>query len=80
MLPAFLRPSAGRVMFVDINISNLDVDLLRDHVTNVFQEHTLLSELLRNNLLRAKPDAGEAGRDRWRHQASLQDRGLPHLY
>jgi len=57
MLPAFLRSSAGRVMFDDINISNLDVDTIRDQVTYVFQEHTLLSESIRNNLLLAKPDA-----------------------
>lgn len=57
MLPAFLRPSAGSVMFDDIDISNLDVDAIRDQVTYVFQEHTLLSESIRNNLLLAKADA-----------------------
>jgi ATP-binding cassette subfamily B protein len=57
MLPAFLRSSAGRVMFDDIDISNLDVDTIRGQVTYVFQEHTLLSESIRNNMLLAKPDA-----------------------
>ena len=39
---------------------DLDIGSLRDQVTYVFQEHLLLSESIRENLLFANPDASDA--------------------
>lgn len=59
LLPGFLRPSAGRVLFDGEDTADVSIDWLRDQVSYVFQEHMLLSESIRENLLFAKPDATE---------------------
>ena len=60
LVPGFIRPDAGRVLIDDQDIETVDVDSLRDQVSYVFQEHMLLSESIRDNLLMVKPDATEA--------------------
>ncbi len=57
LLPGYLRPTAGRITFDGIDVEGADVESLRKHVTYVFQEHTLLSDSIRENLKLAKPDA-----------------------
>lgn len=59
LLPAFLRPSEGRILFDGIDIADVGVDAIRDQVAYVFQEHMLLSESIRSNLLLANPTASE---------------------
>ncbi len=59
LIPGFLRPTRGRVLFDGQNIAEVDVDSLRDQVSYVFQEHLLLSESVRDNLLLANPDASD---------------------
>lgn len=60
LLPGFLRPTEGRILFDDQDISEFNVDSLRDQVTYVFQEHMLLSESIRSNFLLVKSDATDA--------------------
>ena len=60
LIPAFLRPTSGRVLADGRDIENVSLDSLRDQVAYVFQEHQLLSESIRDNLLLANPGASEA--------------------
>ena len=60
LIPSLLTPTAGRILIDGIDIRELNVDSLRRHVTYVFQEHILLSDTVRENLLLANPDATES--------------------
>ncbi len=60
LIPGFIRPDAGRVLFDGRDIEEVDVDSLRDQVSYVFQEHMLMSESIRDNLLMVQPEATEA--------------------
>ena len=57
MLPAYIRPKAGQILFDKQDIADLHVDDIRDEVTFVFQEHMLLSISIKENLLLANPSA-----------------------
>ena len=48
------------MLFDGRDLDKVDVDSLRDQVSYVFQEHMLMSESIRDNLLMVKPDATEA--------------------
>ncbi|MCH2335549.1 MAG: ABC transporter ATP-binding protein/permease [Pseudomonadales bacterium] len=60
LIPSLLTPTSGRILIDGIDIRELNVDSLRRHVTYVFQEHLLLSDTVRENLLLANPDATES--------------------
>ena len=60
LIPGFLRPTRGRVRVDGKDISGVNVDSLRDQVSYVYQEHLLLSESIRDNLLLVNPEATEA--------------------
>ena len=60
LIPSLLTPTSGRILIDGIDIRELNVASLRRHVTYVFQEHTLLSDTVRENLLLANPDATES--------------------
>ena len=60
LIPSLLTPTSGRILIDGIDIRQLNVDSLRRHVTYVFQEHILLSDTVRENLLLANPDATES--------------------
>ncbi len=60
LIPGFLRPTRGRVLFDGKDLTQVNVDSVRDQVTYVFQEHLLLSESIRENLLLVNPHATEA--------------------
>lgn len=60
LVPSLLTPTNGRVLIDGRDATELDVDSLRRHITYVFQEHVLLSETIRENLLLANPEATEA--------------------
>lgn len=60
LVPALLRPTRGQVLIDGIDSAEIDIDSLRRKVTYVFQEHVLLSESIRDNLLLANADATEA--------------------
>ncbi len=59
LIPAFVRPERGRVLIDGQDIAEVDVSSLRRQVTYVFQEHLLLSESIRDNLLLANQRASE---------------------
>ncbi len=59
MIPGYLQPTRGRVLVDGEDIRDVQLDSLRGLVTYVFQEHTLLSESIRDNLAVVKPDATE---------------------
>ncbi|MCH7908046.1 MAG: ABC transporter ATP-binding protein, partial [Candidatus Hydrogenedentes bacterium] len=59
LIPAFLRPTSGRVLVDGHDIDDVSLDSLRDQVAYVFQEHLLLPESIRDNLLLANPGASE---------------------
>jgi ABC-type multidrug transport system fused ATPase/permease subunit len=64
LLPRFLQPAAGRVLYDGIDLADVDVDSLRDQVSYVFQEHTLLSKSIRDNFLLVEPTASDADIER----------------
>jgi ABC-type multidrug transport system fused ATPase/permease subunit len=57
LIPGFYRPTSGRVLFDGRDIATVNVDSLRSQVSYVFQEHLLMSESIRSNLLLANPKA-----------------------
>jgi ABC-type multidrug transport system fused ATPase/permease subunit len=60
LIPSMLTPTSGQILIDDHDIMDLDIGSLRDQVTYVFQEHLLLSESIRENMLFANPDASDA--------------------
>jgi ABC-type multidrug transport system fused ATPase/permease subunit len=60
LIPSMLTPTSGQVLVDGHDIMDLDITSLRQQVTYVFQEHILLSESIRENLLFANPQASEA--------------------
>ncbi|MDG2304968.1 MAG: ABC transporter ATP-binding protein [Candidatus Binatia bacterium] len=59
LLPAFLHPSRGRVVFDGIDAAELDLRSLREQVAYVFQETALIDGTVAENLRRARPEATE---------------------
>ena len=57
LLPGYVRPTEGKVRFDEQDLAEIDLDDIRKEVTYVFQEHMLLSDSIRENLLLANPDA-----------------------
>ena len=57
MVPAYLIPTSGRILFDGVDLRQVNLDSLREQVSYVFQEHLLLSESIRDNLLLANPKA-----------------------
>jgi ATP-binding cassette, subfamily B, putative efflux pump len=47
-------------LFDGRDMNELDIDSIRSHIAYVFQEHLLLAESIRDNLLLANPDASDA--------------------
>ena len=60
LIPGFYQPTEGHVRLDGRNILDIDVASLRAEVSYVFQEHLLLNESIRGNLLLANPAASEA--------------------
>ena len=60
LVPAFLRPTRGRVLADGSDLNDVSLDSLRDQVAYVFQEHQLFSESIRENLRIANPAATES--------------------
>ncbi|MYB39456.1 MAG: ABC transporter ATP-binding protein, partial [Gammaproteobacteria bacterium] len=60
LIPAFLQATAGRVLVDGRDVTEVDLESLRSQVAYVFQEHSLLSASVRDNLLLAKPDASDS--------------------
>ena len=60
LIPALLSPTAGRVLIDGRDAREIRLDDLRRQATYVFQEHVLLSDSIRENLLLGHPQASEA--------------------
>ena len=60
LIPAFLQATAGRVLVDGRDVTEVDLESLRSQVAYVFQEQSLLSASIRDNLLLARPDASDA--------------------
>lgn len=59
IIPAFLEPETGKVSIDGVDTRHLNVESVRKQVAYVFQEHQLLSESIRSNLLLVRPEASE---------------------
>ncbi len=59
LVPAYYRPTRGRVLIDGVDIDDVDTESLRSQVSYVFQEHLLQNESIRSNLLLANPEATE---------------------
>ncbi|MYF30674.1 MAG: ABC transporter ATP-binding protein, partial [Gammaproteobacteria bacterium] len=60
LVPGFLQPTSGRVLFDGVDIRDIDPAAIRDQVSYVFQEHLLFSETVLDNLRLGRPEATEA--------------------
>jgi len=60
LIPGFYRPTRGRVLIDGEDIHRVNLASLRRQVSYVFQEHLLMSESIRSNLLLVNPSASEA--------------------
>ena len=59
LIPAFLRATSGRVIIDNDDVMDVDLVSLRKQIGYIFQEHFLLSETIRANLLIANPEVSE---------------------
>ena len=57
LIPGYYRPTQGRVLIDGTDIDAVDTESLRVQISYVFQEHLLLNESIRSNLLLANPSA-----------------------
>ena len=57
LVPAYYRPTQGRVLIDGMDVDDVDTESLRGQVSYVFQEHLLQNESIRSNLLLANPSA-----------------------
>ncbi|MGI9234772.1 MAG: ABC transporter ATP-binding protein [Woeseiaceae bacterium] len=73
LLPGYLRPTGGAIRFDKQDLADVHVDDIRHQVTYVFQEHMLLSDSIRENLLLANPDATEEEMQRVCHIAGAME-------
>lgn len=60
LVPGFLPPAAGRVLYDGQDGTGLDPRTIRREVAYVFQESALVDGTVADNLRRARPDATEA--------------------
>jgi ABC-type multidrug transport system fused ATPase/permease subunit len=60
LIPGFYVPSEGKVLIDGQDVSDTNIESLRDQISYVFQEHQLLNESIRSNLQLANSSASEA--------------------
>jgi ABC-type multidrug transport system fused ATPase/permease subunit len=60
LLPRFLRPTAGRVLFDGRDIAGAALDSLRSQIAYVFQETRLIETTVLENLRYGRPEASRA--------------------
>jgi ATP-binding cassette subfamily B protein len=59
LIPRFYDPQAGRVLVDGHDVRDLTLDSLRRHIGIVFQDTFLFHASIRDNLLYARPEAGQ---------------------
>mgnify|MGYP003298336976 FL=1 len=57
LLPQFLEPQSGRILFNDSELEAFRKESIRRHVTFIFQEHQFIDGSVRENLLLGDPSA-----------------------
>ena len=79
LLPAFLQPTAGKLLVDGRDVAQVDVETLRSQVAYVFQEHRLFAATIRENLRIGRPGATDAELERALADAVCLDfvRSLP---
>lgn len=60
LLTRFLAPTAGTVRINGVSLEQFNVDEVRQRIVHVFQEHTMFSTSLLENVKLGNPDADEA--------------------
>ncbi len=60
LLLGLYRPSAGTIRLAGLDIASLDAARVRSHIGVVFQDASLFSGTVRENISYARPDAGDA--------------------
>lgn len=59
LIPSFLKASKGKVLIDNHDVMDVNLKSLREQCSYIFQEHFLLAESIRSNLLFANPNASE---------------------
>src|SRR5207302_8899516 len=82
LIPAFYRPTRGRVLVDGQDVRDLDPEGLRRQIGFVFQDPFLFPGTLRENLLFGRPDATEEEMVAAARDAAIDDfiRTLEHGY
>ncbi|MBW2373997.1 MAG: ABC transporter ATP-binding protein [Deltaproteobacteria bacterium] len=82
LIPRFLRPDAGRVLFDGADIADATIDSVRSQVAFVFQETQLFDASVEQNIRVGKPDASDTEVRRAARTAGADDfiRALPEGY
>jgi ABC-type multidrug transport system fused ATPase/permease subunit len=73
MVPRFLSPTSGRVLYDEQDIAGVTVASLREQVAFVFQETALFDETVAANLRLGRPDATDAELRRAAEQAGASE-------
>ena len=73
LVPGFLQPTSGRILFDGVDSRELDAAAIRDQVSYVFQEHLLFSETILDNLRLGRPDATDAELQRAARMSGAHD-------
>lgn len=73
LVPAFLHPNEGRILYDGVDVRELELGSVRDQVTYVFQESALVDGTVRENLSRARPEASEEDLMRALERAAAND-------
>ena len=82
LIPRFVEPKAGRVLFDGVDIAEATFDSVRSQVAFVFQETVLFDATIEENIRLGKPDASETEIRRAARTAGADEfiRGLPQGY
>ena len=73
LVPRFLTPTSGRVLWDDRDVADVTVDSVREQVAFVFQETALFDETVAANLRLGRPDATDDELRRAAEQAGASE-------
>jgi ATP-binding cassette subfamily B protein len=82
LVPRLYDPTGGRVLLDGQDVRGLALETLSEHIGMVTQETFLFHDSIRNNLLYASPDAGQADLESACRAANIHDfiKNLPNGY
>ena len=73
LLPRFYDVTKGAITIDGVNIKDMSMDSLRDHMAVVFQDNFLFSGTIRENILIGRPGASEEELQQAVHNAHLEE-------